>query len=101
MMKWLLSRAEKAAPALKLAAVKLVLETEKTLGLEGAEGAEKKDYVVQKLDELIILPWWLEPFDGPLFELLIDIICTRLNDKFGHEWTGITVKRAVKAMDEA
>lgn len=98
---WLLGKAEEAAPALKLAAVKLVLEAEKKLGIEGATGAEKKAWVVAKLDEAITLPWWLEPFDGPLFALLADIICVKINDAYGHSWVGVTIKKAVKAVDEA
>ncbi len=69
-------------------ALKRVLEAE--AALPGATGAEKRDFVARRLDEMVKLPWWLEPFDGALFGLAIDVVCGALNESFGHRWQKLT-----------
>ena len=73
--RWLLARAEKAVPSLRLWALQIILEAERRV--PGQTGAEKKAYVVKTLDELIRLPWWLEPVDSAIFGALIDLICEK------------------------
>lgn len=57
--------------------VEKVLWAEKEL--RGKTGAEKRAAVVAKLDELIVLPFWLEWADGPLIGWLVDLVCAKLN----------------------
>ena len=66
--------------------LELVAQTE--AAIPGKTGAEKKEYVIGKLDDMIRLPWFLEPFDNAIFDVLIDAACRVLNNRFGHEWTG-------------
>ncbi len=54
--------------------------------LKGRSGAEKKAAVVQKLDDMITLPAWLEWADGPVIAWLVDAACTMLNTMYGHDW---------------
>lgn len=64
--------------------VELVKQTEERI--PGETGTAKKAHVVQRLDEMITLPWFLEPFDNAIFEVLIDAACRLLNKWFGHNW---------------
>ena len=54
-----------------------VLWTEKNL--KGKTGAEKRAAVVAKVDEMLVLPWWLEWADGPLIGWMVDSVCEKLN----------------------
>lgn len=87
---WLLARAEKAVPSLRLWALQIILEAENRI--PGQTGAEKKAYVVKALDEFIRLPLWLEPIDSVVFGAIIDVICRRLNSKYGHIWGDVASK---------
>ena len=84
MKRWLIHLAERAVPALREWTQQLMLYAENNI--PGATGAEKKAYVVGKLDEMVMLPWYLEPFDGVIFGALVDFICARLNTLYGHGW---------------
>ncbi|MDO5114590.1 MAG: hypothetical protein Q4D58_00695 [Synergistaceae bacterium] len=75
-----------AVSSLKLWAVQLVMDAER--GIPGASGEDKRRYVVARLDDMVRLPWYLEPFDGPLFGLLADMVCDKLNLVLGHDWSG-------------
>lgn len=66
--------------------IEQVLWAERTL--KGKSGAEKRAAVVQKLDDMVVLPIWLEPFDGPIFGVCVDLACSMLNDMYGHIWPG-------------
>ncbi len=96
---WLLAKAEAAVPSLRLWALQIILEAERRV--PGETGAEKKAYVVKTLDELIRLPLWLEAIDGVIFSALIDLICKRLNAKYGHIWGDIGSKDVYPMISEA
>lgn len=96
--KWLLAKAEKAVPSLRLWALQIILEAENRI--PGQTGAEKKAYVVKTLDELIRLPLWLEPVDSVIFGALIDLICDKLNAKYGHIWGDIAAKNVMSVITE-
>lgn len=68
---------------LKKMAVELIVKAESDL--PGATGAAKRAFVVEKLDALVALPWYLEALDGPLFGVLVDVICDKLNLLTDHE----------------
>lgn len=53
----------------------------------GLSGEEKKDVLVKFLDELIDLPWYLEKFDGPAIDWLIDYAVAGLNKLLGKKWS--------------
>ena len=81
----------KIAVTLKKPLAKLVVElvAEAESRVPGETGAAKKAYVIGRLDDLITLPWFLEPFDNAIFEVLIDTACKVLNSWFGHDWMAI------------
>lgn len=79
---------------LKLWAVQLVIEAEKTL--PGATGAEKRASVVKRLDDMVKLPWYVEPFDGPAFGLLVDLVCEKLNMLTDKDIASVTPDAAKK-----
>ena len=54
--------------------------------MKGKSGAEKRQAVVDKLDALIPLPWFMEWMDGPLISWLVDKACTVFNKENGHDW---------------
>lgn len=68
---------------LKKNAVEFIIKAETTL--PGSSGAEKREFVVKKLDELIVLPGLLEAFDGPALGLLVDFLCDKLNLLTDHD----------------
>lgn len=78
----------KLALALKKPLAKLVVDlvAEAESRIPGETGADKKEYVIGKLDDMIRLPWFLEPFDSAIFDVLIDAACRVLNSWFGHAW---------------
>ncbi len=54
--------------------------------LKGKNGAEKKKAVIEKLDEMIILPNYLEWVDDIVLSPLVDRICDKLNEVMGHDF---------------
>ena len=68
-------------------AVEQVLWAEKNLN--GKNGAEKKKAVIEKLDEMIILPNYLEWVDDIVLSPLVDRICDKLNEVMGHDFERI------------
>ncbi len=90
----LLKFAAGAVESLKLWAVQLVIEAEKTIPGESAE--KKRAYVVQRLDDMVLLPWYLEPFDGAAFGLVVDYACDKLNLIMGHDWKDLTPEQVTK-----
>ncbi len=69
-------------------ALKGILDAEVLFPSEA--GKKKRAYVVMRLDDMVMLPWYLEPFDGPFFALVVDALCSALNDRFGHRWNRLT-----------
>ena len=84
----------KAVSGLKLWAVQLVMEAEKSI--PGSSSGDKRAYVVQRLDDMVKLPWYLEAFDGPAFGLVVDYACDKLNLVMGHDWTELTPEQVTK-----
>ena len=62
----------------------------------GLTGPEKKEVLVKALDELIKLPAYLEPLDGPAIGWMIDYIVLGLNKLFGKDWHPFEREVAVK-----
>ena len=63
--------------------IEQVLWAEKNL--KGKTGAEKKAVVVKKIDDLIVLPFYLEWLDDIVIGYLVDMACNMFNsidDKF-------------------
>lgn len=86
--------------SLKLWAVQLVVQAENEL--PGSTGAEKRSYVVAQLDEMVKLPWYVEPFDGPAFGLLVDLVCEKLNLLTDRDITAVsasTIMKVAKIID--
>ena len=65
-------------------AVEQVLWAERTLN--GKNGKEKKSAVLTKLDELIVLPSYLEWVDNAVLFWLVDSVCDKLNMLTGHNF---------------
>ena len=51
--------------------------------MKGKSGAEKKAAVIKKLDDMIVLPFYLEWMDDMVLSFLVDKICSALNEKVG------------------
>lgn len=85
------------AESLRVWAVQLVVDAEKSL--PGATAAEKRAWVVSRLDDMVKLPWYAEPFDGPAFGMLVDLVCGKLNLLTDHklEAVPLTVEGVKKA----
>ncbi len=69
---------------IKLWAVEQALWAEKNM--KGKTGKEKRDAVIQKLDDMIKLPPLLEPFDGPIIGFFVDLAVSKLNAVIGHKF---------------
>lgn len=57
--------------------------------LKGKNGAEKKKAVIEKLDDMITLPSYLEWVDDVVLSWLVDKVCDKLNDFAGHDFGDI------------
>ena len=68
----------------RLWVVEQVLWAEHTL--TGLNGKGKRDAVVKKLDDMIRLPVYLEPLDGPIIGFFVDMAVEKLNGAFGHSF---------------
>ena len=55
-------------------------------GLGTPTGQEKRDAVVSFLDDVVKLPFFLEPIDGPLIGQAVDGLVAWYNFKIGHGW---------------
>jgi hypothetical protein len=53
---------------------------------EVGHGGEKEDAVVEFLDAVIKLPYWLEPFDGSVIRPIVKSIVATLNNGLQYEW---------------
>lgn len=56
--------------------------------MKGKTGAEKREAVVNKVDALIPLPWFLEWLDGLVIGWLVDKVCEKMNWLTDHNFTG-------------
>ena len=65
--------------------IEQVLWAEKNL--QGKSGAEKKAAVIKKLDDLIVLPSYLEWLDDMILSWLVDTVCEKLNALTDHNFT--------------
>ena len=74
---------------IKIWTIEQVLWAEKNL--KGKSGAEKKAAVIKKLDELIVLPSYLEWVDDLLLSWLIDNVCEKLNLITGHNFATLNL----------
>ena len=72
--------------------IEQVLWAEKNL--KGKSGAEKKAAVVQKLDELIKLPFYLEWVDDMIISYLVDSVCSKLNEITQHDFSELTLNES-------
>ena len=70
---------------LKAWTIEQVLWAEKNL--QGKSGAEKKTAVIKKLDELIVLPSYLEWVDDIVISWLVDTVCEKLNTLTEHNFS--------------
>ena len=59
--------------------------------LTGKSGAEKKRAVIKKLDDIIVLPSYLEWIDDIIIGKLVNIVCDKLNDFAGHNFGKIEI----------
>ncbi len=72
---------------LKTWTIEQIIWAEKNL--KDKSGAEKKAAVIKKLDDLIVLPFYLEWMDDKIIAWLIDAICEKLNNAVGHNFEKI------------
>lgn len=56
---------------------------------------DKRNAVVNAIDDMIKLPWFLEMFDGPAIGIVVDGVCTALNTVFGNDWNVEEVKKQI------
>lgn len=72
--------------------VKVVEHLAKDMADLGIAGSEKKKALVKYLDNIIKLPFYAEPFDGPILGLAVDGIVAYYNAKIGHGWLTVIKK---------
>ena len=56
---------------------------------------DKRNAVVNAIDDMIKLPWFLEMFDGPAIGIVVDGVCTALNTVFENDWNVEEVKKQI------
>jgi hypothetical protein len=75
--------------------IEQVLWAENTL--RGKTGAEKKEAVLKRIDEMIKLPGYLEWVDDMVISYLIDMVCKQLNDLTHKHFEGLLMDDRQKA----
>jgi len=50
------------------------------------QGEDKRAALASAIDAMVVLPAYLEPFDGLVIKLAIDFAVRSLNDRIGHDW---------------
>ena len=85
---------------IKMWTIEQVLWAEKNL--KGKSGAERKAAVIKKLDELIVLPSYLEWVDDLILSWLVDKVCDKLNTLTGHNFGNLwlTADRELELAEE-
>ena len=73
------------------AIVALIERVQREFG--GISGKERKKLVVQTIDNLIKLPFFLEAIDGLVIGFMVDNAVDWINDKYGHEWSDSLIDR--------
>ena len=68
-----------------------VLWAEKNL--RGKSGADKKAAVIKKLDDLIVLPFYLEWMDDIVISWLVDTVCEKLNFITNHDFKDLELTK--------
>lgn len=48
---------------------------------------DKLDVAVATVDDMLRLPWYLEPFDGLVLEMMISSVVNIINDTYGKVWS--------------
>lgn len=56
----------------------------------GLTGEEKLDLAARAADDIMKLPWYLEPFDGPGVKMALSKLVAYLNKKNGAEAEGVS-----------
>jgi len=51
-----------------------------------AAGNDKLDALLDWLDDVVKLPFWMEPFDRKIFKMIIEAVIGFLNRRFGKDW---------------
>ena len=77
---------------IKAKIIDCVLWAEKEL--KDKTGAEKKAAVIQKIDDMIKLPFYLEWLDDMLVSYFIDAVCTKLNAITQHNFKDLAMNEA-------
>ena len=93
MLQWLVQYWTKLRD-LRLWVVEQVLWAEKEM--HGKSGKEKRAVIVERLDDLVRLPFWLEWADGPLIGWLVDLACEKLNWLTDHDFENVDLNEAQK-----
>lgn len=60
--------------------------------IQGMTSEEKLEAATAIVDEMIELPFYLEFFDGPAIRILISMVVTFLNEKYGDNWNSKEIK---------
>lgn len=67
-----------------IACVKWSVKRAEELGLiHGLKGADKKEFVIELLLQVVPLPFWLAPIARAVLPYVVDAIVDALKDKFG------------------
>ena len=53
---------------------------------EAVPGSDKRDAAVKFLDDIVDVPFFLEPIDGTIIGMGVDAIVLIYNTRFGHGW---------------
>lgn len=83
----------KVVVAIEEATVLILKETDEFLEI-GSE--DKLEAAAALVDKYLILPFYLELFDGPAIKIIISFVVTFINDKFGDVWDIVEVKKSIE-----
>lgn len=64
--------------------------------LKGKSGAEKRAAVIKKLDDMVTLPAYLEWADDIVIGMLVDRVCSKLNEITEHNFSNIKLNEEQK-----
>lgn len=83
----------KVVVAIEEATILILKETDEFLEIDSED---KLDAAAALVDKYLILPFYLELFDGPAIKIIISFVVTFINDKFGDVWDIVEVKKSIE-----
>ena len=79
--------------------VKKVVAIIEVAGSDTDEGKDKLEAAVKIIDDMIKLPWWMEPADGPIIKIVLSMMVNFLNQQLSEAKSKFNSSEAAKLLN--